>query len=98
MIKGFNKTLLYDIIYSSNFSIGFGSTVSFESVWMGVPHISFEEFENSQLTIESDLFYHVNNLHSFKVLLEKNDNLSKKSTVSSNFDVTRKYVSSILNV
>lgn len=69
LVNGFSKTLLYDIIVSSKFTISFGSTVSFESTWLNVPNINLEEFEDSQLPIDSEIFYHVSNLASLTELV-----------------------------
>lgn len=98
IFEGFSKQLLADIICSSSLTISFGSTISFESIWLGVPNISFEEFEETQLPIESDIFFHLNDLSKFKELLKKKTKKSNKIGLRDNLEVTREYVDSILSL
>jgi len=96
--EGFSKNLLLDIINVSQVTLSFGSTVSFESIWMGVPNISYEEAPKSLLPIEGELFYHINKEEELIPKLQQILNEVDKSKVQSNTmtSVVEKYVDFIV--
>lgn len=98
-IFGRDKTLSYDLISISQFTVSINSTVSFESTWMNKPNINFEEENESIMPIESDLFFHCNTIENFKIIfteLFNKPNENKVQLHSSN-EIPEVYVKNLLN-
>ena len=94
----FFKAATLDLISISDYTISISSTLSFESIWMGIPNISFEQENQSFLPIDnSDLFYHVNRLGEIQQIHERLINKTSEKKKEQKHSVTEKYVDLILD-
>jgi hypothetical protein len=91
-----SKTTLYDQLTLSGLSICFGSTVSLESKWFGVPCITVEKRKQSLIyAVDGIMILHVQEIKELKDHLEKLTMLKDRNT--SRIDVS-KYICNVLEV
>ncbi|MBL7838466.1 MAG: hypothetical protein JNM67_13180, partial [Bacteroidetes bacterium] len=80
------KDTLHDQLCLSDLSIVFGSTVSLDSKWMGVPCITYEKRDESLVyCVDNEMIFHVRTLDELKIKMHellKNKRNSKPDSVS----------------
>jgi predicted glycosyltransferase len=80
---------LFDLLAKSHLAISFGSTVSLQATWMGIPSVTFEFAEKSLLLfVDQQKVMHFNATEKLENYILQTLNQPKKNSVQQNSDMT----------
>lgn len=92
-----SKQSLYDQIYLSDIGIVFGSTVAIECKWMGVPVVTFEKREISNVYCADDKnILHIRHLDNVKMIIKALDKKGKQDRYHNSSSVATRMIKEML--